>query len=88
MKTITTENGFIIEIDEEAFDDMEVLDMLSELADDALVLPRLLTKTLGKDGKRALYDFVRNDKGRVPPEKAMTLFEEVMRLAGDNAKNS
>ena len=88
MKSITTEEGFTIELDEEAFDDLEVLDMLSELPDDALVLPKLLVKTLGKDGKAALYDFVRNDKGRVPPGKAMALFEEVMTLAGDKVKNS
>lgn len=88
MKTITTKEGFTIEIDEEAFDDMEVLDMLSEIDENALILSKLLTKTLGKDGKKALYDFVRNDKGRVPSREAIDLFEEIMTLAGEETKNS
>lgn len=88
MKTVTTESGFTIEIDEEAFDDMEVVDMLAEVDDNLLIVPKLLLKTLGKDGKKALYDFVRNEKGRVPSKAAMTLFEEVMRMAGEETKNS
>ena len=88
MKTITTKDGFVIEIDEEAFDDMEVVDMLADLESNALLLPKLLKKTLGDKGKKDLYDFVRNDKGRVPSGKAMSLFEEVMTLAGEETKNS
>ena len=88
MKTITTEEGFVIEIDEEAFDDMEVLDMLSEVDENALVLPKLLIKTLGADGKKALYDFARNDKGRVPSGKALSIFQEIMTRAGEKVKNS
>ena len=88
MKTIKTAEGFAIEVDEEAFDDMEVLDMLSEIEDNMLVLPKLLVKTLGKEGKKALYDYVRNDKGRVPSKKALALFEEVMTLTGEETKNS
>lgn len=88
MKTITTEAGFVIEIDEEAFDDMEVVDMLAEIEENPLITSKLLTKTLGKDGKKALYDFLRNDKGRVPSGAAMSLFEEIMMLAGEETKNS
>ena len=88
MKTITTKAGFVIEIDEEAFDDLEVVDMLAEIDDNPLILSKLLTKTLGKDGKKALYDFTRNDKGRVPSGAALALFEEVMTLAGEETKNS
>ena len=87
MKTITTKNGFVIDIDEEVFDDMEVVDLLAEVEENPLVTSKLLTKTLGKDGKKAMYDFVRNDKGRVPSGAAMELFEEILNLAGEEVKN-
>ena len=48
MKTITTKNGFVIDIDEEVFDDMEVVDLLAEVEENPLVTSKLLTKTLGK----------------------------------------
>lgn len=88
MKTITTEAGFKIEVDPDAFDDMEVVDMLAEVDENPLILSKLLTRTLGKEGKKAMYDFVRNDKGRVPSGAALKIFEEIMVLMGEETKNS
>lgn len=88
MKTITTSTGFTIEVDEENFDDIEFVEMLAEVEDDVLKIPKVIKMTLGEDGKKALYDHVRTEKGRAPASKAIEVFKEIMELTGDGGKNS
>ena len=88
MKTITTSTGFTIEVDEENFDDIEFVEMLAEVEDDVLKIPKVIKMTLGEDGKKALYDHVRNEKGRAPASKVIEIFKEIMDLTGDGGKNS
>lgn len=88
MKKITTESGFTIEVDEKNFDDMELLEKLAQLDENILVLPEVLTMTLGEKGKKALYDHFRDDKGRATASKVMDEFREIMNLVGDGGKNS
>lgn len=67
MAEIITSTGFICDIDESCLDDMEMLeDVVALDKGDGLVLPGLLHKLLGETGKQALYDHVRDEKGRVP----------------------
>ena len=88
MKKITTESGFTIEVDEANFDDMELLEKLVELDENILILPKVLNMTLGENGKKALYDHYRDDKGRSSATKVMAEFLEIMELVGDGGKNS
>ena len=91
MKTITTTSGFTIELDEENFDDMEFVELLAiaeENDREVTILPKAIEMTLGKEGKKALYDHVRDDKGRARATKAVEEFKEIMSLAGDGGKNS
>ena len=53
-----------------------------------LKIPKVIKMTLGEDGKKALYDHVRNEKGKAPASKVIEVFKEIMDLTGDGGKNS
>lgn len=81
-----TESGFVCEVDESALNDMELLEDLIALDEgDGKRLPAIITRLLGEEGKRALYDHVRED-GRVPIDKATAAVLEIMKglQAGKN----
>ena len=54
-KTITTSSGFKCSINEDVLDDMRLLEMIAELEENAMVLPRFLVMFLGEKQKEALY---------------------------------
>lgn len=87
MLSGVTESGFEFEIDEEALDDMEYLEALAEAEDDSTRFPRVIEMTLGKEGKKRLYDHVRNEKGRASATKAIAEFTEILEKAGNQTKN-
>jgi len=77
MKHVKTSAGFEAEIDEGCFDDLELLDAVVALeAGDSTVLSLVLDKVLG-EAKTALYDFVRDEKGRVPVKTATAIVTEI-----------
>ena len=68
----------IYEINEEVLDDIELFDMLSDMLDDdinSLHIGKVITKLLGKDGRKKMYDHLRTEDGRVP---ASAIANEVM----------
>lgn len=79
-----TASGFNYEIDPDVVRDMEIIELIAETAEDGSKMPRMLTAMLGKDQKTALYDHVRNDKGRVLFEDVNREMEEIL---GALAKN-
>lgn len=60
-----TKTGFKFTLLEEVLDDMELLDLISEVDENPLLLPKLIEKLLGEKQKKRLYDHCRDDKGRV-----------------------
>lgn len=85
-----TKTGFKFEIDEEVFDNMELMDEIAAVENDE---PQRLGKVaeliLGKKGKNALYNHVREENGRVPIEKASNeIFDIFESQSGDDGKNS
>lgn len=64
-----TKTGFEFEIDRGVID-MELLDDLADMQDNPALTGRVLTRLLGKDQKKALYDHIRDESGRVPIDKA------------------
>ena len=88
MLTGKTKSGFEFEIDETVADDMELLEDIAEADKDTTHFPGVLTKILGEDQKKRLYDHLRNENGRVPIEATLSEFTEIMNLAGEKTKNS
>ena len=86
-----TSQGFKYSVDPEAVSDMEFIeDMAAIMNGETQAYPGALKKLLGEAGKKALYDFVRNDKGRVPIEAVGDIVSEIFDAIGEaNAtKNS
>ena len=91
MITAKTESGFSIELEESALDNMEVLDALSDLDEgNPLAMSRLVVKLLGKDGKKRLYDHLRDENGIVPVDDLSNAVNELITScpAGKNSASS
>lgn len=63
--TVKTTTGFMWDVDDDARDDQELVDTLIEMDEHPQRYSRVLEILLGKEGKKALYEHCRNDKGRV-----------------------
>lgn len=88
MKRGKLSNGFEYEIDENVLDDMELIDAMEQSqGDDPLKVSKVITMVLGKEQKKSFYDSIRNEDKRVPVEKAVELFTELIESLGDEGKN-
>lgn len=88
MKKITLENGLTLDIDEEALNDMELLDDLADLdTGNGYAIPRVVTRLLGKEQKKTLYDSVRVN-GRAPVTAVVAATKEILDKLGEQGKNS
>ena len=88
MIPVKTESGFECTINELLADDMEFMDDIAMLDDEPQILSKLILKLLGKEQKKALYDHLRLEDGRVPIEETAKMFAEIMNQAGAALKNS
>lgn len=87
MREVKTESGFVCEIDERALDDMELLEDLVALdGGDIRRVPAIAEQLLGAEGKKALYDHVRTESGRVPIAAAMEEIRRVMEALREGKK--
>lgn len=73
LKEVETRTGFKCEIETDNLADMELLDDIfaMEAAEDnskILFYRRIMNKLLPEETKRKLYDHIRTESGRVPPE--------------------
>ena len=89
MKQITLENGFVISVDENVIDNMELVDALAEMKDDddSLGISKVARLLLGKKQRKALYDAVRTEDGRVPLNEISHAIEEIFAAFDDQGKN-
>ena len=78
--TVTTKSGFTAEIDKEALDDIELLDDLERMdRGDYLAVSSVLRRLLGEKQKKALYDHVRGEDGRV---SVTAVADEIVEIFG------
>ena len=70
LREIETPSGFKCTINEDVLDDMELLDLMIEIDSDTdnqlIYYNKIMNKLLSKDTKKALYDHIRTEDGRVP----------------------
>lgn len=59
-----TSTGYKFDVDETILDDIEFLEKIADAFNDGFTMFRVIEDLLGKDGKKRLYDHVRNDKGK------------------------
>ena len=83
-----TESGFEFEIDEQAVNDMRVIDAMVEVEEGNLGgVSRLISLLFTKEQKKAFYDYLRLENGRVPLDTASKEIFEILRYNGET-KNS
>ena len=80
------ENGFEFELDETKIDDMRFLEMLADIDDNPLVLPKVVEIMLGKEQKEKLYKHLEKD-GRVAIGDFTVAISEIFEKANFNLKN-
>ena len=85
MKSIETKSGFKCKIDEEALDDMRLLELIAGLEENPLYLTKLLELFLGEGQKEKLYKHVENKKGRVPVSVLQEELTEIIEQAGEES---
>ena len=61
----TLKNGFKFEVDDSIMDDMEFIELYRKAQDDPMYYIDVLTRMLGEDQKKALYESVRGKDGVV-----------------------
>ena len=82
-------NGFECVIDDEMLDDMELVEDLAAVQnDDAFRLPDVIVRILGQEQKDALYESLRNEKGKVTVKAVTDALVEIFGASGEDAKNS
>lgn len=82
-----TSTGFEFDIEDERLDDMELVDIMAEIDEKPLLMPKLCKMILGEEQKKRLYDHLRSDDGRVPIEATTNAIQEIFNSPGD-LKNS
>ena len=85
---VKTKEGLEINVNKEAFNDMEALDALVDLNDeDIFAISRICKKVFSKEDRKKLYDFYRDEDGRVKIETFIPVFTEIMESLGEEEKN-
>lgn len=88
MKQGRLENGFEFTIDEEVMDDMELVDAMAEAEEsDPLKFSTVVLKVLGKEQRNRLYDYLRDENGKVPIMAVANAITEILKSAGEDGKN-
>lgn len=88
MKTIELKNGLKLELDEKVMDNMELVDILAEAADeDPLAVSKMIKLVLGTEGRKQLYDSLRTEAGRVPVAAVSDSLKEIFDAFGEKGKN-
>ena len=82
-----TSTGFEFDIEDERLDDMELVDIMAEIDENPLLMPKLCKMLLGEEQKKRLYDHLRSEDGRVPIEATTNALQEIFNSPGD-LKNS
>lgn len=84
-----TKTGFAFSVDENAMNDMRLVDVLADKEiDDAFRMSYILKRILPDDQREKLYDHVQKENGRVPVDAVVAEIEDIFAALGDAGKNS
>lgn len=84
---ITLANGLTLKVEENALDDMELLELLIDLDEGKpSAIPRVGRRLLGDEQMKKLYDSIK-ENGRVPITKYSEAIKEILEKLGETGKN-
>ena len=88
MLTGNTKSGFHFKIEDQALDDYEILEMLTEIDDgNGVLVPKMIERLLGKEQKEALKEHLRNKEGKVSTQNMMIEVMDIFKSSNEG-KNS
>lgn len=73
----TTKKGFRYEIADERLNNFELLEVLAEVDENPLLMPKLLTLLLGERQAKNLKNFLRNKEGFVSVDQISETIAEI-----------
>lgn len=86
MVHVKTSCGFEMDVDTATFNDMELFDAIAEVEKGHMIaLPEVVERIVGSS-KKALYDCLRGEDGRVPVDQVNAQILEIVNQA--KGKNS
>lgn len=78
--------GFEFEIDKENLNDYELLEYISEIGENPMLLPKVVKKVLGEKQKNELLDHLRNENGIVKNEAIEAAITEIFQSTNEVKK--
>lgn len=82
-----TKSGFEFEVQDDALNNYELIEVLADVDTNPLLLPKLVKMLLGNEQKAKLTDHVRTETGTVPLDKISAEIMEIFQ-SGQKTKNS
>lgn len=82
-----TKSGFEFELDEDRLENYELLEAISEIEDNPLVISKVIRLLLGNEGTEDLKDHVRRADGIVPVKALTNEITEIFQSQNET-KNS
>ncbi len=82
-----TKTGFEYSVEKSALNDYELIEGLSGLDDNPLLISKVIDKLLGKDQVKKLKDHVRIKDGTVPTDKISEEITDIFENSGEELKN-
>ena len=77
MINITMGDGFKIQLDENVFDDFELVELYAKVAKNPIWIGDLAEKLLGTEQKKALVEHLRDENGTVHTTAVMNALKEI-----------
>ena len=77
MINITMEDGFRIHLEENVFDDFELVELYAKVAKNPIWIGDLAEKLLGTEQKKALIEHLRDENGKVRTTAVMNALKEI-----------
>ena len=77
MINITMGDGFKIQLDENVFDDFELVELYAKVAKNPIWIGDLAEKLLGAEQKKALIEHLRDKNGKVHTSAVMNALKEI-----------
>lgn len=77
MINITMGDGFKIQLDENVFDDFELVELYANVAKNPIWIGDLTEKLLGAEQKKALIEHLRDENGKVHTTAVMNALKEI-----------
>ncbi|EKF50906.1 hypothetical protein [Lactococcus garvieae] len=73
----TTKSGFRYEITNERLNNFELVEILSEVDENPLLLPKMLNLLLGERQSKKLKNYLRDEEGLVSTDKIRETVEDI-----------